>query len=361
MICPGSVRMSEGIADTTSEYAAEGTRAHDLAHYLLDPVNAPLADPDDEDMLNHVEAYVEYVQGLAGYQKYEVRCDFSKWVPGGYGTADAVVFDDITNTLHVIDLKYGKGDVVSPVENVQATLYALGAWYGFSLVHDIENIELHIVQPRLNHFRSWSMTVEELVQFSAYATDRYQATIADDAPLVPDEKACKYCRARGTCRALADVNMQTAQLIFGPVEEEDEVQEMPDINKLTVVEQAYIYKHRGMISSMMSAIEQSLSRELSHGREVPGYKLVIGRSKRAWKDADAAEQALRKVNKLKVRDIFKTSLISPTQAEKLLGKGHALIEKFVTKPEGKPTIVESSDKRKEVNTLIETFEAVKTL
>jgi hypothetical protein len=35
MTCPGSVKLSEAIQDRESQYAAEGTAAHELAEHIL--------------------------------------------------------------------------------------------------------------------------------------------------------------------------------------------------------------------------------------------------------------------------------------------------------------------------------------
>jgi hypothetical protein len=76
-------------------------------------------------MADHVAAYVAYVKSFSGIHFYEVRVDFSEWIPDGFGTSDAIVIDNKTNTVHVIDLKYGKG---VPVDAENNSRYALRAW-----------------------------------------------------------------------------------------------------------------------------------------------------------------------------------------------------------------------------------------
>ena len=344
MICPGSVNQEEGEPDHTSEFAAEGTRAHALAHYMLDPIRATLAEPDDDDMQQHCTDYMKYVQALGGIQWYECRVSYGDWVEDGWGTSDAIVWDG--ETLHVIDLKYGRGVEVSPIDNEQGLLYALGSYHTWSLIYDIDKIEIHIVQPRLNRFRSWQLNAAQLLRFGERARQAALETLAPDAPLVPDEKACQFCRARHKCRALAENNLKVAQLDFGSVD--DEVQTLPDPLALSIPEQAYIYRHKDIIKNMMTAMEQSLTRALNHGQDVPGFKLVEGRTLRKWTNPDDAEAALRKVKKLKVGQFMKTSLTSPAQVEKLLGKGHPLLDEQVTKPKGQATLVALEDKRPEI-------------
>lgn len=347
MICPGSVKAQEGLPDISSEFAEEGTRAHAYAHLLLDPVDAPNCEPDDEDMAYYCTQYADYCNNLGGIQAYETRVSYNDWVPGGWGTADCIVLDD--TILHVIDLKYGKGVAISPEENEQGLLYALGAFDVYSMIIDITKIVIHIVQPRLDSFLSWEITPDALLVFGAKAQQCAQIVEADDAPLVPSDKACRWCKAKAGCPALASKVMEVTKLEFGSF---DEVQPMPNFAALTVPEQTYIYKHRSMINDLMTAIEQRLTRELGRGKEVPGYKLVEGRTLRKWKNLKDAEKALRSIRKLRVMDYMKPPVLnSPAQIEKLIGKGHEIMAKHVDKPKGQPTLVVEADKRKTLDLL----------
>ena len=66
-------------------------------------------------MAGYVQEYVDYIKSIGGYQEYEQEVSYDDWVPGGFGTADAIVTKD--DTLFVIDLKYGKGVPVHAEEN----------------------------------------------------------------------------------------------------------------------------------------------------------------------------------------------------------------------------------------------------
>ena len=115
--CTGSVKAESTLPNTTTPYAMEGTAAHELADMCLsdglsphDYINQHIAGiPVDEEMADHVASYVAYVKSFSGIHFYEVRVDFSEWIPNGFGTSDAIVIDEKLKTVHVIDLKYGKG------------------------------------------------------------------------------------------------------------------------------------------------------------------------------------------------------------------------------------------------------------
>ena len=124
--CPGSIRLSAGIEDTSSPAAEEGTRAHELAEAML---GGKKGKADSDEMLAYVQQYVDYVREIAGDSKIyiEQRVDLTEYVPNGYGTADVITITG--DTLHVIDLKYGLSRVF-PKDNPQLYLYALGAYTG---------------------------------------------------------------------------------------------------------------------------------------------------------------------------------------------------------------------------------------
>ena len=75
----------------------------------------------------------------------EQRLDFSCWVPEGFGTGDALIVAD--DTLHIIDLKYGKGILVEADHNPQMMLYALGALTIFEGLYDIQTVSMTIYAP----------------------------------------------------------------------------------------------------------------------------------------------------------------------------------------------------------------------
>ena len=149
LACPPSgrlhARLTERLGDQSSEFAAEGTKAHAVAELKLRLANGEINQfrhdaerkllgeiPKDMDMFTDV--YVDTVlEKLYDARKLcpdarlfiEQKLDMTKWVPACYGTSDAVIVSD--NTLEVLDLKFGKGVPVSAVGNPQARLYALGA------------------------------------------------------------------------------------------------------------------------------------------------------------------------------------------------------------------------------------------
>ena len=113
--CPPSVRMSEGIEEKPSEYAAEGTAAHSLCEYklreLLGYKQSDIRENLDyynKEMEDYTEEYRNYINELLAEHDgrkplmfVEQRVDFSRFVKEGFGTSDCIIIDN--DTIFVID------------------------------------------------------------------------------------------------------------------------------------------------------------------------------------------------------------------------------------------------------------------
>ena len=171
LACTPSIRLEEGMAPAeNSVAAAEGTPAHEIAEQhmrqLLDGKRVrtgaklrgdPLYRPVMEE---HVSTYTDYLMEVLTEARQrtpdaimllEERVDFSDIVPEGFGTSDAILIAD--GTMHIFDFKYGKGVPVNAIRNPQLMLYGLGASNALKLLYPIDEIELNIVQPRLESSR----------------------------------------------------------------------------------------------------------------------------------------------------------------------------------------------------------------
>ena len=361
MRCPASVVVTRDMPEDSSPYAIEGTCAHRLAELLLNgadgfpaeeaaKVIAAGVDPDS--LVEPVRVYVDYVRSLGSEIVTEVSLDISLITkePEARGTSDAVVFSE--GVLHVCDLKYGKGEPVSADGNPQLAIYAGAALAAFDFLGEIREVCMHIVQPRLNSISVWRVSVDELMAFLADVTRAGAQCLRlldenGDPDTVPAEffqpcaKACRFCRHRGKCAALAKYALSVAGLeLPAPLKASLDVQQL-----------AYILDRIGLIKSWMGEVEAAAHAALMEGREVPGYKLVEGRAgSRKWTDESKADKLL-KAWKVPADFRYVKSLISPTQAEKLLKLKTLTDEQwaelcgYVSREPGKPTVVPASDKR----------------
>lgn len=374
LACPPSARLEENFPNTTSDYAKEGTLAHSLAElttrFVLGEINEMTFEDQKEDlaatedgqkffneaMVEHAESYATLVKDkLDGareacedaFAELEVRVDFSKWVPQGFGTSDAVIVSD--NCLEIIDLKYGKGHRVSAQGNPQMQLYALGAIEHYKDLFDIKMVRMTIFQPRLTGgLDSAEITVKDLYAW-ANKTVKPTAKLAYNGKgdFNPSDEACKFCRAKAECKARYEANLK----LFD---------ERDDPSLITPEQAGEVLAKAKDIKDWLTDLEGLVFNTLMSGEAVEGWKLVEGRSNRRYTDEIAVAKAMRKAG-YKDAVLFEKKLLTITKMEETFGKKKVqeIIGKLIEKPEGKPTLAPMDDKRLEIKPkekLLEAFD-----
>ena len=98
---------------------------------------------------------------------------------------------------------------------------------------------------------------------------------------------------------------------------------------------------------------------LLSGDEIPGYKLVEGRSNRAFTSIDEAMTVLKNAGYDEVM-LYDRKPKTLSELEKMIGKKNFanLLSSYVVKPKGKPTLVPATDKREAYNVGAAEFEGV---
>lgn len=350
MNCTPSARLEQEFDDNSGEAAAEGTAAHALSEHKLRKAlkmrsKKPVSPYDSDEMDNYTDGYVEFVLEVIEQAKQicsdpliliEQRLDFSKYVPEGFGTGDCLIIAD--GTLHIIDFKYGQGVLVSAEDNPQMKLYALGALDLFDGIYDIEMVSMTIYQPRRENVSTSTVSKENLYQWAEEVLKpKAELAFNGDGNYCPGEW-CQFCRAAVKCRARAEAKMKLATFEFA----------LPPL--LSDEEIAGILSSIGDLTSWANEIiAYATDAAVNHGKKWPGFKVVEGRSNRKYKDEEAVAEAAKNAG---YRDIYKQSLITITEMEKLMGKSkfNEILGELVMKPPGKPTLVPVSDKRPEMNT-----------
>lgn len=343
--CNPSARLEQEFEDRETEAAAEGTAAHALAEHKLRKAlkmrsSRPQSQFDSDEMEEHTDSYVEFVlEQLDRAKQYctdpmiliEQKLDFSCYVPDGFGTGDCLIVAD--KTLHIIDFKYGLGVLVDAYENPQMMLYALGALRIFDSLYDIEKVSMSIFQPRRENVSTWSIPVTELKQWADETLKpKAELAYAGKGEYVPGAW-CQFCKAAVKCRARADARMELAKYEFAlpplltDAEIEDILGKLDDLTKW---------------ANEIIAYAQDAA--INHGKHWTGFKVVESKTNRKYTDEAAVIEA---ANAAGYHDIYKKSLISITEMEKLIGKKtfSEILGEYVKKPQGKPTLVPASDKR----------------
>lgn len=349
LACPPSVRLTEDMPDAPSEFALEGTDAHELCAFLVEQALGRKArDPTEnlsyynEEMRDCAVEYrnfvMEQVEKAKGYSRdptvlVEQKLDFSKWVPDGFGTGDCVIVAD--KLLQVIDYKHGLGVQVDADHNPQMMCYALGALDLFDGIYDIDTITMSIFQPRKNNVSTFEISKEELLEWAeTELAPKAQLAFKGEGEL-QSGKHCQFCKLKSVCRKRAEDNLALAKMEFqdpATLDNEDIAEILPKLDPLI---------------AWANDVKAHALKEAMNGHSIRGFKLVEGRSVRKYADEQAVSQAVIEAG----FDPYEKKLLTITAMTKLLGKKtfNDLLGGLLIKPSGKPTLVPSDDKRQEVS------------
>lgn len=357
--CIPSARLSENFEDVTSSYALEGSMVHLMCEIkLCKALGLPCDEklPQDfeitQEMEDSSDAYVEYILDILGEIKktckdpvvlVEQRLDFSNYVPEGYGTGDCVIVAD--GIIHIIDYKNGSGVKVDSYENPQMKLYALGALNLLDCLYNINTVSMTIFQPRIANISTYEMEKDKLIEWANNVlVPRAKLAYEGKGEFVPGDH-CRFCKCKIKCTARALANLQLASYEFKTADllEDDEIEDI-------------IGKIDNLVEWGNSIKEYALNEALK-GKKWSKYKLVEGRSNRKFK----SEEEVAKVVSDAGYDPYDKKLLSITDMTKLLGKAKfvELLDKYIYKPQGKPTLVSIEDKRPEMNLAVDDFKNVK--
>lgn len=358
--CTPSARLEDthGVK-TTSKYAEEGTLAHELAELTLNYEVTKIIDENTyterladiindksftDEMIFEVQKYVDYcAEQYAAAQSVtpdaliaiEQRIDLRAFIKDGFGTDDCIIMAD--GELEVIDLKYGKGVAVSATANKQLMIYGLGALYRYAFMYDVKSVKLTIVQPRMDNISSWSITPDDLYNWAeTELKPKAELAYAGEGNFNAGSW-CKFCSVKNRCTELANSNLALAKMEFSKP------------NLLTDAEIAEILKKAPVLAEWAnSVVEYATAEAYTKNKVFPGFKLVEGISRRKWVDEEVvAKHMLNNIDGIEDEDIFVKKLKSITDIEKMLTK-KVFAEKMsavVIKPQGKPTLVPSTDNR----------------
>ena len=354
--CPGSVKLSEHYPNGSSIYADEGTIAHGMAEGMISKDDKLVQKYEVEaakfygehpelngtflEMKMILQPYVDYVfeeyaaqvhEDGAAQLMTEERVDLTEYIPGGFGTSDVVILRQ--GRLHIIDLKYGKGVSVSAEDNPQLKLYALGTLARFDMLYDIEDVVMTIYQPRLDNVSTDTIKAKDLYAWGEEVIKPgAQLALSEDAPVHAGDW-CQFCPARYDCKERARDAMELQKYLVQMVLSPEEIAEiLGKIDRLT---------------KFAEDIKDSALTKALDGEEIPGWKVVEGRSIRKYVGSE--EEIVRQCEGAGYDQalLYERKLLTITNMEKLMGKKQfaEVLGAYVEKPEGKPTLAPESDKR----------------
>lgn len=428
MRCPGSVREEAKYPDKSGTAAVDGTHSHTLLELCLsekiDPmglIGITLTDKDwtddegnlitgtsfivDHDRAKRVKVCTDYVnirlEETKGKLITETRVDPALFVDRDdmSGTIDIQIISDMF--VEIIDFKDGM-EVVSPCDNPQLEQYALGALCT-SVPIGATRIRMTIVQPKCALKGQETISYQEVTRMQLVAKKdqmkkEAKATDDPDAPLIPGNVQCKWCRAKGNCSALMNHTLKEAGIMFPQIGSSEQFKELlkeeeehkaringnwkeielsqqsadKDPNKMTDAQLSELLESAPLLRAMLSAAEEEALNRLKSGKTLPGFKLVYGPGSRDWSLSE--EEIGPKLTRMGIPKsmLYTQKFVSVPQAMKLTwskkdGTKKSLTDRqlqmlekeYVRKSKGKLAIVPESDSRSAVSLVPDVAELFK--
>jgi hypothetical protein len=358
MRCPGSVPLSRPYEGRTSSYAAEGIVAHSIAEAALSGASRPAvgavlkADGHDvavtQEMEDAIDAYLDVVTPLrkqSDWHAFEKRVVIRSALPAEcFGTADFAAL--VGKTLHIVDFKFGKGVIVEVENNSQALFYALAAHETFEEIADsVQEIPLVIVQPRIDNARIKEWTID-LIDLFMWRDSRLLPAVAravegDDS--LQDGPWCRFCPVLAYCPLKYRAAQEAARAAFGS-----------NSVDISVIELAPRLRLAMRPTDWIATPQDEATLLIRRGEDVPGFKLVEGRSKRTWATDEGTvwKETIKRsgIDSFQAEQLFEPpTLKSPFQVEKVLKRWERdpiqILDGLVNRPPGKPTLIADADPR----------------
>ena len=355
----------EGYGEHTNKDAHEGKECHRLAAYKLrkllgqdatNPVSSLSCYTQEMDecaedycafIVNRVRELIQ--RGANPAVIIEGRVDYSRYtgVEGSVGIADCIIVSN--GTLHIYDLKYGRGISVSAESNTQLMLYALGALEMVGDRYDISAIRLTIYQPRRDNIHTCSMSKDELLSWASKVLyPAAQLAIEGNGEFCVGDH-CRFCAIKAICRARADRQLELAEFCS-------------KLNKsntatLTTDEIAYVLRRVNDLVTWASDIKRWATEQAELGIQISGFKLVQGRNgQRKYTDEEVVARIVRNAG----YEPYKHVLLNPAEMTRLLGKAQfdRLLSQYIGLSPGKPTLVPDDDVRPALSSAAEDFSQV---
>jgi len=300
--CLGHIYKEPG-TDITREFTEDDL---DLSEICLNATNALLDKLDIDELM--VEPFVQLIPDVAG------------------GSIDLLGLSADRKTIVDIDYKFGSAKV--PVkESAQHGQYCISSRVDPStkdMWSNVERVVFVIVQPRIKGVVFlWETDIAWLDKFEQ--TYRKAMTLTTINP----GAHCKYCPAEPFCEEKR-LNIMAANLLGA--RHQDEL----NAAAAMVVE----------VEDWAKSIKEEMYLQMVRGVPIKGWKIVEKRATRKWGDEDEAAKGI----KLPKKDMFKTTLLSPAQMEKVIKRKKVSVDlnKFIVSVSPGMTIATDDDSREAV-------------
>ena len=286
--CPGFTPRNE-----ESAWSAEGTKLHRYMELFvtarsdgktkveMHEIEKDFSDEQREQiqkLCDFIEPFFPTTEKIQCEVKLDLR---SLDLPGcDFGTADLVLVHP-GNVVHAFDYKFGKVEVDDAQDNAQAQIYALGI---FAMFPDCQQVDFHILQPRLDQVSHGSFKRSGIAELKLRAKVIFErcesldpltlqafsvragveGPLALDSSLNPQANLCEYCSLIGTCPAVAKFALRVTP---GPEMPEEIV---PDMVKDDPAKLSSLFQWAKLLEAKGNALQDQINDLARSGNEVEG-------------------------------------------------------------------------------------------
>ena len=357
-------RDSEAVEDTNPA-AEKGTLQHAYLNYLLSVhFNKPITENVDITTLNSEEieevnevfnkAVEEYLFLKKKYACVDVlleeKISLDNYLPEpSWGYVDICYIGHKKklgadgkykdSTIYVLDAKYGRVEVNVVDEhnnpNAQLTGYFSGIYDLVSPTHNVTRAYLMILQPKLNNYSKLSCKASKIINYMVdVIKPAATEAVNDTGTYNPSLENCKYCKNSKHCKFHNIIAIAQLQMLENPEMLSDEYIEeyvLPNITNLK--------------KYCDNVWDYAVKKSESTNKKWKGFTLGTSRPSRVYIDEGVVKEIAHKDN---IEGLITESVLSPAQAEKLLGKERfaELLADQVTYKLGKTTLVPDAPVKK---------------
>ena len=347
------------IVEEESEFAKEGTLAHEFFERVMTEGDHVLDEIDDDEypeMAEHVWNFCRQIRRISKAIKkqggkvkelmIEAKVKYNDYL---YGTVDVGILytdRDKVKKAYVLDFKYGRGVGVSPEKNMQLVAYALSL--EATSKWEFEQATLAIFQPRnkdvnFEDLDQWVMDKPTKLKLKAFLDEKIDLAVKVLTGELTDVDAvagghCIFCPRKVRCRAHLE-HITTADLALL----DDVVPSTEIVTMLTDAQLAHIISKRDEIIKFLKAVDSYATARCMSAAPIEGLKVVHGRSTRKLLDDEVAWEEFQKQTKV---NPYKKKLRGIGELEKELSKvGGELPASLVTKTTPPLKLVPGDDPR----------------
>ena len=358
--CSVAPRLSAAIPKEETTYSEAGRLAHRYAEAVLQEALGGLTGPVAEACIDEVEQHEEYTPEMARsvfaytgivLEDYnamkarrsetrafiELKLSMTPYIPCTSGYADCAIVSGPIAKLY--DFKDGNTKV-SAERNAQMMLYAAALLEMLKFTHEIEFVELAIIQPRANNISRFTYSSTEIRQWARNKAQPKAALAKAGGTTANAGDWCGYCPARFTCTTRAEAALSEVRDLFGA--------EKPEL--LTTQQVAKVLSEVEFAEKWLKDARKFLHKQLSSGEETSHYKLVQGRSTRKWLNEKDVIKTLRGM-KFKKAEYINEKLCGIKAATDLLGVDglEEHLGDMIHRPAGGPVLAPANDDRDDFN------------